>query len=130
MIFMGRVIDLPMRFSPNADFKTVTNGEEAIAKVMVLLGTQPGEIDWRPDFGCNLRQFRHKNLTPSLEAVAKARIQDSFDQWLPSLVLIDAKFQRDERVLRISVFFNRRTGSATPGFPSNLEAEIQITIGA
>lgn len=127
---MGRVLDIPVRLVANGDFATVTDAEGAVAKVMVLLGTQPGELDWRPEFGCNLRQFRHKNLTPSLEAVARARIQDAFDRWLPSLVLTNATFERDKRTFRVRVFFNSRTGSATPRFPSDLQADIQINLGA
>lgn len=126
---MGRVVLLPIRFASNADFATDVGAEGAVAKVMTLLGTQPGDIDWRPEFGCDLRAFRHKNMTPSMEAVAKTRIQDSFDRWLPSLLLKSAIFRRENRTMKISIFFNQRTGSAAPRFPNDLQAEIQIDLG-
>ncbi len=123
-------IIVPFERSPTGDFATGSDAELAISKVIQVLGTQPGELDWRPDFGCNLRGLRHQNNTLMLHAMAEERIKDAFADWLPSLVLKSISFAMKGRRLRCTISFNGRTSSVAPRFPKDLDTEIEVELGS
>lgn len=126
---MPRGILFPFERTLLGDFANGDGAELAVSKVIQVLGTQPGELDWNPSFGCNLRGLRHKNNTLMLEAMAEVKIRDAFELWLPSLVLTSApSFVLEGRHLRIGVLFNERMSSPTPRFPKDLKAEVNVTI--
>ena len=126
---MQRGLLIPFRRDSRGDFANGTGEALAIAKVTQLVGTQPEEIDTRPTFGCPLRDLRHQNNTPMLEAMAESRVQDAFAAWLPSYEVQEVRATRRGRELGIEVAFNERLADGSARFPNNLTAAVAVTIG-
>ena len=127
---MPRGLLFPFERVQSGDFANGSGAELAIAKVLQVIGTEPGEIDTNPEFGCPLRNLRHKNNTPMLEAMAESKIRDAFDRWLPSLVVVALRFEHAGRRMTIVIQFNERTSSAAKSFPNDLEARVPVSLAA
>jgi phage baseplate assembly protein W len=58
--------------------------------IETVLFTVPGERVNRPDFGCGLLQFVFAPNSAELAATLQALVQGSLQQWLGSLIAIEA----------------------------------------
>lgn len=71
------------------------SGAEAIAwRVRFVLETRPGQLPWRPDFGCDLEGLTGRPADATLLREARLRIEAALTRWLPDLSI---------RALRVAV---------------------------
>ena len=81
---VGNGLIKPLRRASGNDFLSA-HGESLVkASVMQILGTRPGELPWRPDFGCATEPYRHRGLTPD-------KAQFISDEIVQSLVTYDKR---------------------------------------
>jgi phage baseplate assembly protein W len=119
---------LPFVVTGTGDVASGSGDDLAIAKVELVLGTRPGEVDWRPDFGCGIHLLRHQNNTPVLTAMATYYIRTAFVKWLTSYTFVGVKPTIDGRSLTLAVYFNQRSASGAPLFPRDLSAQAQVAL--
>lgn len=60
------------------------HGDQALAtRVRMVLETRPGQVPWRPDFGCDLESLVGESTTGELISKARWRIEAALRQWIP-----------------------------------------------
>lgn len=91
------------------------------SRVLLVLGTKPGERLMRPDFGCNLYTAIYETEIAAKQ-IAKDTINEAFVNWLPDL---DLK--------QISPIFDGTTGTLTInityGLPNGQVDNVTINTG-
>jgi len=119
-----KIIDYPFSFSKSADGKYIASvGNTTDFKkiwqhrVLLVLGTRPGERLMRPDFGCNLYSavFEPEDVA---KQIASDSITEAFTIWLSELDLkeITPYFDRNTNVLTLNILYglpNGETDSVT-----------------
>ena len=86
----GRGAIRPFRRGPNGHFVTGAGPELVQSNVGQVMGVEPGECRWRPSFGGNLGNLRHRGNTPALNELARLTIERAFGRWLPRLRVLGA----------------------------------------
>ncbi len=61
--------------------------ERAASRIRAILETRPGQMPWRPDFGCALDDLVGKPATPGNIDAAKSAIRHSITKWAPDLMI-------------------------------------------
>jgi hypothetical protein len=91
-----------------SDFKKIWQD-----RVLLVLGTRPGERLMRPDFGCNLHTvvFEPENTAGE---IAKESITRAFTDWLPNLELrqITPSFDPINGTLTVSITYGLPNGES------------------
>jgi phage baseplate assembly protein W len=116
----NKIINYPFSFGRNIANTNIT----AVAatsdprkiwqqRVLLVLGTRPGERVMRPDFGCNLHTVVFEPETTAAQ-IAKDSITQAFTNWLPELELrqINPSFDRTTGTLTVSITYGLPTGDA------------------
>jgi len=113
-----KVINYPFSFSKTnngtyinnlattGDFKKIWKD-----RVLLVLGTRPGERVMRPDFGCNLYTALFESESNAAQ-IAKDSITQAFADWLPDLQLkqISPSFDRNTNVLIVNILYGLPNG--------------------
>jgi len=92
--------------SATTDFKKIWQ-----QRVLLVLGTRPGERLMRPDFGSNLHTVVFEPESTAGQ-IAKDSITQAFTTWLPSLELrqITPSFDRSTGTLSVSITYGLPNG--------------------
>lgn len=110
---MIKTIAYPFAFSKSAnganisavgitsDFKKIWQD-----RILLVLGTRPGERLMRPDFGCNLHTAVLETESNASQ-IADTSIREAFVNWLPDLLLkqINPKFDASTGTLDINILY-------------------------
>lgn len=73
----------PLRRIASSDF-LAAEGESLIRSCIVqIIGTRPGELPWRPDFGTDLEYYRSRNNVGALGKELSAAIVAALQSWEP-----------------------------------------------
>lgn len=108
---MATNVRYPFQF--DARGRTATTDEDAWIRGLIeqVLFTAPGERVMRPDFGCGLAQLVFAPNSPELAATTQFLVQGALQQWLGSLITVDAvEVKAEESTLRVAVeYVVRRT---------------------
>lgn len=60
--------------------------EEALSvKIRMILETRPGQLPWRPDFGCDLRGLIGRQANDETLVKARYAVQTALSRWLPDI---------------------------------------------
>jgi phage baseplate assembly protein W len=123
-----KILNYPFSFSRNTALTNITSVAATTdfkkvwqQRVLLVLGTRPGERLMRPDFGCNLHTVIFEPESTAGQ-IAKDSITQAFSIWLPSLTL-----------RQISPSFNPASGtlivSITYGLPNGETDSVTINTG-
>lgn len=86
--FLGIGWSFPPAFdSPQATVVMVSEEEDVIQSLRILLGTRPGERVMQPGFGCNLDIMLFEPITTTLVAYVKELIQTAILYFEPRIEL-------------------------------------------
>jgi phage baseplate assembly protein W len=101
----GRGVVAPMRRGVGGDFQTSTGVPLLKASVHQIVTTQPGDLVHRPEFGVDLDQFRHRNITPALGMAAASEIVMAISIYEPRVTIssVSVTKQPGSPVLNIKV---------------------------
>ncbi len=58
-------------------------------RIRAVLETRPGDIPWRPRFGCNLGRFVDQPLTPEALSAVRSEIRRALTRHLPGVKVQD-----------------------------------------
>lgn len=74
------------------DFTHGTGVPEIMSNVGQVIGTEPGTMPWRTEFGCRLQTLRHRPNTPALRELARLNVERALSKWEPraQLTKVDA----------------------------------------
>ena len=88
-------------------YKSIRSARESIQQNFTfLLQTIPGEWPMNPDLGVGLQRYLFENYNSSDLDSAKQNLKNQLSKYLPSVILVDAKFiQTDEDQDGSSVIF-------------------------
>lgn len=76
--------DLALRIGAHAG--GAPSAHETLAeRLRMVLETQPRQIPWRPEFGCDLDGLVGTPMTPSWLSDAEARIRAAIQRWVPGV---------------------------------------------
>ena len=60
--------------------------EEALSvKIRMILETRPGQLPWRPEFGCDLRGLIGRQANDETLVKARYAVQTALSRWLPGV---------------------------------------------
>lgn len=71
--------------------RTLTPAERISERLQIVLNTRPGQIPWRPDFGCDLSSLVGRPATANNLSEARGRVTSALSRSLP-----DVEFERCE----------------------------------
>ncbi|WP_268121964.1 GPW/gp25 family protein [Roseivirga pacifica] len=114
--FLGVGWSFPPQFDKtNLEAQMVGYEEDIRQSLSILLSTTPGERVMHPDFGCNLNQFVHEEISESLFTHIRQVIQDSIIRYEARIDLEDLQLEYDnglDGVLYITLVYTiRQTNS-------------------
>jgi uncharacterized protein len=110
---MIRTIDYPFTYRKSSDgnnlsgiayttdFKQIWQN-----RILLVLGTKPGERVMRPDFGSNLYSVLFESQENALQ-IANTSVNEAFVTWLPDLLLkqINPSFDQTTNTLIINILY-------------------------
>ncbi len=110
--FLGTGWSFPPSFNQNtATIEMVSEEEDIIQSLEIILSTRPAERIMQPDFGCDLSQFLFEELSQSLITGIRGIIADAILYHEPRIDLdnIDINESQKEGLLLISITYTVRT---------------------
>lgn len=108
------------------------DGERALAfRVRAVLETRPGQIPWRPDFGCDIGSVVGFPATNELLSYARSQIRYALQRWLADVTVEDVLVRvvpvaDQHRALVQRTVPLAESALLTLGIQATLEADIQI----
>lgn len=64
-------------------------GEDALAsRIQMVLETRPGDVPWRPQFGCDLSSLVGQPATTQRVNEARWRVEEAVRRWIPEATLV------------------------------------------
>lgn len=103
---LGYGLITPLQRISGQDF--VAAGGEALVKSCIaqILGTRPGELPWRPDFGIDLEAYRHQGGTRLLADTLTNEIADAIATFEARVLVTEATAEIDGAVIRVNVVWS------------------------
>lgn len=78
---LGRCVAAPLRRLAGGDYQ-IQDGEPLIrAALQQIIGTEPGELPWRPSFGTALRSRLHRSMDGGFRAMLGMDVQQAIARW-------------------------------------------------
>jgi phage baseplate assembly protein W len=103
---LGNGIITPMRRVAGSDFVT-GNGETLVrSSVRQIMGTKPGELRWRPDFGMDLERYRHRGATKALSQQLSNEISSGLTRWEPRLAELEVLADVNDNVINVKLLWD------------------------
>lgn len=121
---MIKIIDYPFTYAKSFDGKNISTVASTSDfkkiwqnRILLVLGTKPGERIMRPNFGSNLYSVLFETQQNALQ-IANTSINEAFVNWLPDLLLkeVNPQFDNSTNALIINILYalpNGETDSVT-----------------
>ena len=105
---MSFTAQLPLNKTNNGTYANIDDQVDFVKQnVKNVLLTNPGERIMLPEFGVGLRRFLFENAqSDSIKSLVESQIQDQFDNYLPTVELIDVEIEIQENSMLVKVFYN------------------------
>lgn len=114
--FLGKGWSFPPTFDYHTqDVVMVTEEEDIVQSLKILLGTRPGERIMQPRFGCNLDVLLFEPLTATLSAYVQDLVETSILLFEPRIKLNRLEISADalnEGVVLIELDYSVRTSNS------------------
>ena len=104
----------PLRRLASNDFETAIGEKLVGASVTQVLGTRPGELPWRPEFGLDLEKYRHANMTEAKAMQLGELIASTVSAYEPraSVTLVETAVEDTKVFIKIGWSLRSTSGSA------------------
>ena len=87
--FLGRGFAFPFHFDPAGGGVALSEYEENIRQnISIILGTQPGERQMLPDFGCRIHELLFAPDNSYAGQLAARHVEDALQRWEPRIEVI------------------------------------------
>ena len=111
--FLGTGFGFPVRVDPNTGRVMTSSGEEDIREsIRLILGTNPGERQMTPKFGCAINNFVFGTADYTSLMLMKQEVENSLIMWEPRIKDIEVSITPspdNEGVLLIQVNYTVRS---------------------
>lgn len=123
--FLGRGWKFPFGFDPASGGIALSEFEENIREsVTIILGTQPGERQMLPDFGCRIHELMFAPATRATSTLAQYHVETSLARWEPRIEVIHVDaYPGNSGVLRVEVKYRIKSTKA------DQTLDLQLTSG-
>ncbi len=93
--FLGSGLTIPLRRIGASGFLTASGVPLVRACIRQIIGTNQGELRWRPKFGTQLLRYKHKPNNESLEELIKDDIMTALSSLEPRINQVDVRVNRE-----------------------------------
>jgi phage baseplate assembly protein W len=110
--FLGVGWAFPPRLNADGSIAMAVYEEDIRQAIRIILATEPGERQMRPDFGAGLRRFVFEPLSTTLLALIRTRVQEALVDWEPRIDVEEVQTRldpQDRNLVRIDVTYKVRT---------------------
>jgi uncharacterized protein len=110
--FLGVGWAFPPRIAADGRLAMAVHEEDIRQAIRIILGTEPGERQMRPDFGAGLGRFVFEPLSTTLLALIRTRVQEALVDWEPRIDVEEVQTSLDPQernMVRIEVAYRIRT---------------------
>ncbi len=84
--FLGRGFAFPFHFDPAGGGVAMSEYEENIRQsISIILGTQPGERQMLPEFGCRIHELLFAPSNGYVGQLAARHVEDALRRWEPRI---------------------------------------------
>ena len=85
--FLGYGIQTPFQRDGKQSFAAAGGDTHLRSKILTVLTTRIGELEWNPDFGSNLDRLRHTDNDSDVEAIARFYTVEALEKWVPEVLV-------------------------------------------
>lgn len=105
--FLGRGFAFPFHFDPAGGGVALSEYEENIRQnISIILGTQPGERQMLPDFGCRIHELLFAPDNSYAGQLAARHVEDALQRWEPRIEVIGVEAVPDPTgAIRVEVSY-------------------------
>jgi hypothetical protein len=106
--FLGIGWAFPPRLEADGSIDMAVYEEDIYQSIRIIMGTEPGERQMRPDFGAGLARFVFEPLSTTLLALIRTRVQEALVDWEPRIDVEEVKTSLDRQegnLVRIEVSY-------------------------
>jgi phage baseplate assembly protein W len=105
--FLGRGFAFPFHFDPAGGGVALSEYEENIRQnISIILGTQPGERQMLPDFGCRIHELLFAPDNSYAGQLAARHVEDALRRWEPRIEVIGVEAVPDPTgAIRVEVAY-------------------------
>lgn len=106
--FIGRGFAFPMRVNATGGIAMVTEHQELVESMRLILGTALGERPMRPEFGCAIHDRIFDSMNPTTFAIIGDDVREAIYRWDPRVVVEDVQVAPHpdiEAALTIEIFY-------------------------
>jgi phage baseplate assembly protein W len=105
--FLGRGWAFPFHFNPATGGVALSEFEENIRQnITIILGTQPGERQMLPEFGCRIHQLLFAPATRNTGHIAARHVEEALRRWEPRIEVQDVQANPDPTgAIRVEVVY-------------------------
>jgi uncharacterized protein len=103
---------VPFRRDKKSDFASGVGADLLHSDAEQVLGTQPGELPWRTEFGTELDRLRHRQNTEIVRELGRVYTRDALRRWLPTAELTEFSIRQSDVSLRPRVGLRARGAAA------------------
>lgn len=97
--FLGSGLIIPLTRLGGNDF-VVSSGVQLVrSTIRQIIGTERGELRWRPGFGVTLTKYKNKINNDALESIVADNIESSIIQFEPRVNVISVSVTRTNNLL-------------------------------
>jgi phage baseplate assembly protein W len=96
--FIGRGFAFPMRVNATGGVAMVTDHQELVESMRLILGTAIGERPMRPEFGCKIHDRIFDAINSATFAQVEADVREALERWDPRVVVEDITVQRHPEI--------------------------------
>ena len=109
--FLGVGWAFPPRVAADGTVAMAAYDEDIRQAIRIILATEPGERQMRPDFGAGLSRFVFEPLSTTLLALIRTRVQEALIDWEPRIDVEEVQTRldpEDRNLVRIDVTYRVR----------------------
>lgn len=108
--FLGVGWAYPPAATVSGDMATAAYETDIAQSIRIILGTAPGELVMRPDFGAGLKALIFEPMSTTTAALAQFNVQKALTQWEPRIdqVTVNVTMQPADGSLSIDIHYRVR----------------------
>ena len=107
--YLGAGWKFPPQLDARGQIALVAEEEDVEEAIRVILATQPGERQMRPEFGSELYRLQFAPLDSSIAGLARRYVRDALIRWEPRLAEVAVEVAADaDNMARLDIFIRYR----------------------
>jgi phage baseplate assembly protein W len=101
--FLGSGLITPLQRISGNDFVWAEGERLVKSSISQILGTRPGELPWRPDFGTDLERYRYKSAVDATASALATEIVESVSRFEPRATITTVVASAEDNVIKARI---------------------------